>query len=421
MRLVAARLVDRYRPVLSVPHLPSVLVWGMVARLHLSATVIALLLVVEDATGSYLAAGFVTGALVLGQGIAGPWRGRAVDRGPAARLLVLSSLAYGAALAALASLASPPPWPALPWPALPWPVLAVLAVIVGLLLPPGTQVARAKVAQLVSGPPRRSAFSLQVTGNEIVLAVGPPLVAVAVAVWSARAGLLGCAVAAVGGGLLLARAVRRAGVDGPPGVDPVSATAPGRIGARAVVLIGAFAGLVAAFAIIDLTLIAWTNARGTPVLGGGLIAVWAIGSAAGGLVSAGATGRARLGRRFALVTLGIGALALALATGRVWIVAVVLVLGGAVIPAAVAAGYERLTEAVPAHRRAETFGWLATATTAAAATAAPVAGAVFEGAGPAVAVAVAVGVGVLATALVTGPMPTSRRRMIPYWGRRARV
>lgn len=384
------RLADRYRPVLTVPHLPSLLVWGMVARLHLSATVIALLLMVQESAGSYVKAGTVTGALVLGQGVAGPWRGRAVDRGPAARLLIYTSLIYGGALAVLAAAASTP-----------WPVLAGIALVVGLALPPGTQVARAKVAQLVSGPLRRSAFSLQVTGNEVVLAVGPPLVVVAIAVWNAQAGLLMCALAAAAGGLLLARAVHRAGVNDPPAAEPATSTGSvRRVRVRAAVLVAALTAMVAAFAIIDLTLIAWTNARGTPVLGGGLIAVWAIGSAVGGLVSAASTGQqARLGRRFTLVTIGIGTLALALATDEVWVVALVLLIGGATIPAAVAAGYEWLTDAVPSNRRAEIFGWLAAATTAGTAVAAPTAGAVFDRAGPAVAVAVAAAAAALATAL----------------------
>lgn len=198
-----------------------------------------------------------------------------------------------------------------------------------------------------------------------------------------------------------------AGVDLPPdaGLDaPVGARR--RIGAKAWAIVGALTALISAFAVIDLTLIAWGHARGTPALGGALIAVWAVGSVAGGLVIAARHQReTRLGWRLLLVTAGIGMQALTLppvVSDRPWVVAVVLLIGGAVIPAAVAAGYDRLTDVVPANRRAEIFGWLGTATTAGTAAAGPVAGATFEHYGPAAAVAIAAVAAAVATALATG-------------------
>lgn len=391
--------VSPLKELAAAPALLSLLGWSLVGRLHLSATLVALLIVAADATGSYATAGLVTGALVLGQGLTAPLRGRAVDRHPAARLLVWTSLLYGAGVAALAAVPARAGWQA----------LAGAAFLVGLACPPSTQICRCKVAQLVQGGLRQRAYNLQATVNELVLVTGPAAASLAIAFAGSRGAVVACGVLAAAGGLGLAAAVRRAGVDAPPAPEEAHGSERRSSllrNADVVRAIAAVACLIAGFSVIDFILVSWAHARGTPAMGGVLTGVWAAGSAAGGLAATlWLTGAAGLRRRLTLVAVGVAllipALAESLTGGSPWAVAAVLALGGTVIPPALAALYDQVADSAGPARRAEAFGWLATATTAASAAANPLAGAVLDrwGAATAAGIALATCCGALALVL----------------------
>ncbi|MBT2439463.1 MFS transporter [Streptomyces sp. ISL-36] len=386
----------------AAPGLLSLLGWSLVGRLHLSATLVALLIVAADITGSYATAGLVSGALVLGQGLTAPLRGRTVDRRPAARLLVWTSVLYGAGVAALAAVPERAGWQ----------LLAGAAFLVGLACPPSTQVSRAKVAQLAHGPLRQRAFTLQATVNELVLVAGPGAASLAIAGAGARGAVAVCGALALVGGFGLAAAVRRAGVDAPAVARGTDEEVTGRSLLRdpAVVrCVAAVTALIAGFAIIDFVLVTWSHQRGSPALGGVLTGVWAAGSAAGGLTATlWCHGAANLRRRLLLVAAGVALLLPALAVpltgacGSPWAVVLALALGGTVIPPALAALYDHVADSAGPGRRGEVFGWIATATTAASAAANPLAGAALDRWGPLAPVAVALAACCLATVLVTG-------------------
>lgn len=389
----------------AAPGLLSLLGWSLVGRLHLSATLVALLVVAADITGSYATAGLVSGALVLGQGLTAPLRGRTVDRRPAARLLVWTSVVYGAGVAALAAVPARAGWE----------LLAGAAFLVGLACPPSTQVSRAKVAQLARGGLRRRAFTLQATVNELVLVTGPGAASLAIAGVGARGAVAVCGALAAVGGFGLAAAVRRAGVDAPAAADPAEAGASGGSLLRDPAVlrsVAAVTALIAGFAIIDFVLVSWSHQRGSPALGGVLTGVWAAGSAAGGLAATlWPDGAVNLRRRLLLVAAGVALLLPALATpltgGSPWAVAAALAVGGMVIPPALAALYDHVADSAGPARRGEAFGWIATATTAASAAANPLAGAALDRWGPWAPVAVAVVTCCLATGLV------ARARKLP--------
>ncbi|MFH9263925.1 MFS transporter [Streptomyces sp. NPDC017546] len=403
------RPASPFKELAGAPALLSLLGWSLVGRLHLSATLVALLVVAADNTGSYATAGLVTGALVLGQGITGPLRGRTVDRRPAARILVWTSLLYGAGLAALAAVPEAAGWQA----------LAGAAFVVGLACPPSTQVSRCKVAQLAEGTLRQRAYNLQATVNELVLVTGPGAASLCIALVGARASVAACGALAALGGLGLARAVRRAGVDAPPartgGAEAGDTSSLARRSLlrnpAAVRAIAAVTVLIAGFSVVDFILISWSHARGAPELGGLLTGVWAISSAAGGLAATfWLTGTAVLWRRLVLVTVGVALLLPALSErlggGTAWTVAAALALGGAVIPPALAALYDSVAEFAGDAHRAEAFGWIAATTTAASAVANPVAGAVLDRWGAMAAATIALTACCLATALITGQRRT---------------
>src|SRR5262245_3364057 len=99
---------------------------SVLARLPLATFGIGLLVHAHHLTGSYAAAGAVSGALAIAQGAGGPLLGRLVDRRGQTSVLLASALLSGAALTLLGLL--PVGTPLLP--------LLLLAAVIGFATPP---------------------------------------------------------------------------------------------------------------------------------------------------------------------------------------------------------------------------------------------------------------------------------------------
>lgn len=376
------RVLLPYRRIAGVPHLPALLSWSLAGRLHMTGTTIALTFLVAGWTGSYAYAGVVSALLVAGTAVAGPLRGRAADRVSATRLLTITAVAYGGGLVLLAVL-----------PASAWYLAAPVALAAGLFLPPVGQVSRSSWSRITEGPSRRATFSAEATLQELLFVVGPMLAAGIVAVASARAATLCCAAFACLGALGFAAALRRAGLDQPAGEanahgtgrreHPFALLRNQRLARLALMTLLVVTSLSA----IDLVMVAWSRERGTPGLAGILAAVWAIGSLSGGLISGGFHGPSRLPVRIGAMAVGVLALTPLLPPVThgtpPWLVAVLLMVGGTAIAPTLAAVNTRASEIMPAERRGEAFGWIATASTAGGAIAAPVTGWLLDRAGPA--------------------------------------
>ncbi|NUT91561.1 MAG: MFS transporter, partial [Saccharothrix sp.] len=125
-----------YRELASVPGLPALLMWSLLGRIHMPGTPLASSFLIAGWTGSYTAAGLVGGAFAVGLGVASPVRGRAADRSPASRLLLVTALGYGAAItvAGVVPLVLPPSW---------WPLSVLVAAVAGIMMPPVTPISRA--------------------------------------------------------------------------------------------------------------------------------------------------------------------------------------------------------------------------------------------------------------------------------------
>lgn len=398
-------MLGPYRQMASVPHLPSLLAWSLFGRLHMTGTPIAITFLVAGWTGSYALAGLVSALLTAGISIAGPLRGRAADRRPAARLLATTAAGYGIGMTALALL-----------PGRLWPVALIIAPLAGMCMPPVTSLGRATWPRLASGAAREAAYTAESTLQELLFLVGPMLAAGTVALINARAALIGCGVVAVAGAVGFGLALRRAGMDKPE-QHTVAAVRRNPFTLFAVpglarLIVGVLL-IVAALNAVDLVMVAWSRDRGTPALAGVLAAVWALGSLSGGLLSGLVTGPANLPRRFGAMALSMAALVPTLppllhGTSPV-LVGAVLLAGGATIAPALAANMNRVGEVAPPQRRGEVFGWVGTATTAGGALAAPVTGWLVDGYGPAVAVAGGAVLGVIAALLAMGRAVRPRR------------
>jgi MFS family permease len=367
-----------YRQLAAVPHLPSLLTWSLVGRLHMSGTPLAVSFLVAGWTGSYAIAGLVGGALALGQGVAGPLRGRAVDRSSAPRLLVAAGLVYGVGLGVLGVL-----------PASAWPVAPGVALLVGLAMPPANQVSQAIWPRLVHGSAREAVYAVEATLQELLWIAGPVLAAWAVAAVDARFAVALCAAFATLGALGFAAALRRADLATPAVRHPRKGArqrsvlaAPGI--PRMIVL---WMCLIGAVLSVDMVVVAWARNQGMPQLAGVLGAVWATGSAVGGLVAGGLAGAPKLALRTAGLAGGLALLVPVLPPvldpSSPWLVGAVLMVGGAAIAPTLAACNSRLGVLAPEYRRAEVAGWVAAAATAGSSMALPAAGALLDQVGPA--------------------------------------
>ena len=129
-----------------------------------------------------------------------------------------------------------------------------------------------------------------------------------------------------------------------------------------------------------------------------LLAIWGVGSFAGGLLAARLGGGARTAAGLALVlaALTAGHLALIPAAGSVALLAGVLLLAGAAIAPTEATIYAMVDHATPAATMTEAFAWLATAMAIGGAVGAAGAGLLVDRAGPTAGFALAGGAGALA-------------------------
>ncbi|ALG13755.1 MFS transporter [Kibdelosporangium phytohabitans] len=398
-------MLQPYRELAAVPRVPSLLIWAAIGRLHMTGTPLAMSFLIAGWTGSYAIAGVIGAALLIGNGVAGPVRGRAVDRRGPVGLLLVTGICYGVGMMVLAFV---PVWLPGSW----WPLMAAGAFVVGLSNPPVIPVSRAVWPRMLSGAALNSVYTVDATLTELMFAVGPLLAAGLVAVVNPELSLVISGALAMFGAAAFARALAKAGQAEPVRTsDQATPRRGGLFGVPGVVasLVLSFF-LVAALLMIDMTIVAWARDVNLPILAGVLAAVWAVGSGIGGLIAGGLTGKPRLTRRVVLNLIGVAALVPVLPPvfepASPWLLGLVLLLGGAAIAPAAAAANAILGELAPAERRTEAYGWLSTASTTGFAVALPTSGLLLDHGGPSVAAAGAVvflAVGVLLATRIPAP------------------
>jgi predicted MFS family arabinose efflux permease len=365
-------------------------VTSIVARLPLAMLSIGLMVHVQHLSGSFADAGVVTGAYALALSIGGPLLGRLVDRSGQTLVLLTSA---GAAAALLVTIAIVPAGTSLA-------VLVALASGIGLAEPPIGACLRAQLPSLLPDPGvARAAFAFEASVLELTWVAGPPLVLGVGALWSTGAALAG------GGLLLLVATVAFA-------AQPASRTwapAPGSERRRGGALrTPAMRTLIAVLLLVGVLLgadeVAVTAAAksldGTTAAAP-LLALWGVGSLAGGLLITRSGGGARTAAGLALVlaALAAGHLALIPASGGIVSLGAVLVLAGAAIAPAEASVNAMVDGAATPGTATEAFAWLASAMAIGGALGAAASGSLVDGAGPIAAFALAGGAGVLAVLL----------------------
>jgi len=367
--------VRRYAEVLRVPHVAALIASTLLARFPIGINALALILYLREETGSYAVAGVVAGGLAAGAGIGAPVQGRLVDGFGQRRVLVPLAFVHAAALGAVVGLAE-----------LEAPAAALLACsfYAGFAIPPTSSVLRSMWPSLLRERPElvTSAYALDSVLIELIFILGPLLTAVIAATMSPAAALVVSAASVMVGTIAFtaqapSRALRP---------DREASAAAGRLGAlsspgvRSLVLTSLPAGI--GIGICEVTLPAFSEASGSRELAGVLLAVWSVGSAAGGLAFGAWSRRPALQSVYIAVAALLPMALLPLAAApSVAVTALLVIPAGMFIAPLLATRNELIGWVAPPGARTEAYTWPVTAFVGGIAIGSAMAGGIVEASG----------------------------------------
>ena len=262
----------RYRTAFSSAPLRRTFLISIIGRLPIGVTGLAILVLVQSATGSFARGGFAAGCYVSGLALAAPGLGRMIDRHGPRAVLRFCALAFPSALAFLIYGSEA---------AVPWLEIAAAAAA-GASFPPITVCMRTYMRRALTDEALLSAaFSAESVLIEVIFIIGPLVVAVfaataapALAVWFSA----GCALV---GTLVFLRSPALQGWR----IERRSAT--GLLGPLArrdfAHLVGIVLCFATAFGFLEIGITAYAVATSDAALAGVLLGLMSAGSALGGL------------------------------------------------------------------------------------------------------------------------------------------
>jgi predicted MFS family arabinose efflux permease len=320
---------------------------SILGRLSLGMTGLAILLLVRQSSGSYADAGAVSAAYSVAFAVGAPRLARRADRRGPGTVLVQCALLQPVALGCLALLGAHDA-PSL--------LLAVPAVVAGVFVPPLSAVMRALWAARLSEPSLPAAYSLESVLVELCFVLGPAIVATMAAWPGPAAAVAASAVVSTLGALGMAasagvRAVRPENV-AHSRVGPLSSGA-----VRALLLTVVFVGT--SFGAVEVAMPAFAEETGSrPGTAGVLLALWAAGSMAGGLVYGGVAPQRphAVQMRFLVSAMAIAAALPLVAPGKVSM-GLALIAYGTTIAPFMACNALLLGRSAPRGTTTEAFAW----------------------------------------------------------------
>jgi len=342
---------ERYARVLRAPHARGLLLAEIPARLPIGINGLAIVLFMREHAGSYAAAGATAAAFGLALGLTSPLIGRLIDHRGLRSVVVPFSAAHAACMFGLvaAGLSGAP-----------LVVCLALAAGAGAFLPPLGSISRSLWPRILRDEDPDllgTALALEGVLIEAIFTIGPLLVAGIAAVGEP-------AIALVLSPVLLLAGLALFLVQPPVRTWVISAHAgsQGALGAlrspgiRTLMLVTVPMGFC--FGAMEVTLPAFGEDHGARELGGVLVAIWSLGSAAGGIWYGAREWTDAPGARYAKLAglLPIGYLPLALAPS-VLAMAPLALLAGLCIAPTLTAGNQIAGSVAPEGTETEAFTW----------------------------------------------------------------
>jgi MFS family permease len=399
----AGRLgVGRYSALAREPHVAALLGWGMVARLSLGMTPLALILLVRSEGGSYAAAGGVAAAYSIAIAAGAPFAGRQVDRHGRVHVLLPRAIAYPALLAAVAVLGVI---------GVPFVALGAVGAAAGALLPPVGASVRTLLPLIAPAGLRSTAFALEASLQEVFFVGGPLLVALLAAIRPVAA-LVGAAVTAGVGTFALTRVRPVRETEPPSATERTWIGALAARGVRTIVALAVFMGL--AFGALEVAMPGFAERHGSRALAGLALASFSGGSLVGGLVIGlrhAVDDRSRVLIFTALLPAG---LALPLLADSLPVMCALVFVAGLPIAPLVTGACGLVERIAPPGTHAETFAWIGTAISSGIAGGTAVGGWLVDAHGVRTSIAVGVAAAAVGAIVVTARRQTlgSRREHV---------
>ncbi|GAB3765578.1 MFS family permease [Nocardioides ginsengisegetis] len=391
-------MLTSYRRVLTRPGTLLFSATGLVARLPISMVGLGIVLLISTATGSYGVAGAVSAAYMLTNAVLAILQGRMVDRLGQARVLSVAAAAFGVTMVLLVVSVRAD-----------WPTAAsfLFAATAGGTLPQVGSCVRARWSHALDDPREvQTAFAIEAVADEVVFMVGPIVITVLATAWDPAAGLAVAVVACVGG--TLAFCAQRATEPPAHPHHETSGPRPPMPWATVAPLTVVAASLGVLFGAAEVTTVAFSAEQGSPGWAGGLLALWALGSMVAGLLSGAVSWRRGPTIRVRWGAVGMLAAMVPLHfVGTIWLMGVVLLVGGFAIAPTLIASLSLTEGTVPSGRLTEGMAILQTGLVAGVAPGATVAGLVIDAHGASAAYLVCVAAG-LVGALAAQTLPRDR-------------
>ncbi|WP_166139820.1 MFS transporter [Nocardioides ochotonae] len=382
-------VLTSYRRVLAEPGALAFSLTGLVARFPISMAGLGIVLLVEAASGSYGLAGAVSAAYMVANAIVAILQGRLLDRLGQRTVLSVAAVVFGVAMVLLVESVQAD-----------WPIATTYAaaMLAGASLPQIGSCVRARWAHVLASPDRlQTAFALEAVLDEVVFVVGPILVTMLATAVHPVAGLAVAVVAGVGGSLVFAA---QRGTEPPAHPrDRTSGARPPLPWRTLVPLTVVATALGVLFGAAEVTTVAFADERGLKAWSGALLALWALGSLASGVVVG-----AIVWRRGPEVRLRWGTAGMALAMAPLYFVdsvavmSALLLIGGVAIAPTMIASLSLTERVMPSSRLTEGMAIVQTGITAGVAPGATLSGIVVDHHGSSSAYLVTVAAGLVALA-----------------------
>ncbi len=383
-------MLETYRRILAVPGGRRFSTAAFVARLPISMVGLGIVLLVQDATGSYALAGAVSAVYVAAGAVAAVVQGRLLDRVGQARVLLplAATFTVGLGLLVVSVRAG---WPA--------PATYALAALGGATLPAAGSCVRARWSHALRGRPSdvQTAFALEAVVDEAVFMLGPILVTLLATTISPSVGVVTAVVAGLLGTVALAAQRSSEPPAHPRRRTDVRTSLPWRTLLPLAVVMFALGSL---FGGAEVVTVAFAEEQGSQAYAGPLLALWALGSLLAGLITGALYWSRPPGTRVKVGALGMCvAMAPLPFIDSVWLMGGALLLGGFAIAPTMIAATSLVERTVPSARLTEGMSVLHSGVVAGVGPGAAIAGLVVDEAGASAAYAVSFGAGALAAAV----------------------